>query len=130
MSKIACQQAKPQWARSSRYTGRHHLGTTGGIISVWPGDIVGIRILRLLARTIRRDLVRPVKQFSVNSAALDQPMKVIAPTTTALLALDVEHVELADQVSENDGSMSSTVHGPARAIVPRTNSPALSSSKD
>ena len=41
--KSTASRPSPQWARSSRYTGRHHLVTKGGIISVWPGDIVGIR---------------------------------------------------------------------------------------
>jgi hypothetical protein len=48
---------------------------------------------------------RPTSQtVGVNPVALDQPIKVIAPTTNAFFALDVEHVELAEQVSENNNT--------------------------
>ena len=36
-------------------------------------------------------------------------MEVIPPATTALVALDVEHVELADQVTEDDGAIAGPV---------------------
>ena len=45
------------------------------------------------------------KQLRVDAVTLDQSMEVIPPATTALVALDVEHVELADQVTEDDGAI-------------------------
>jgi hypothetical protein len=41
--------------------------------------------------------------------AFDQPMEVIPTPTATLCALNVEHVELADEVAENDGAF--TRHG-------------------
>ena len=53
-------------------------------------------------RAIGRDLVGPVEQFRVNAVAFDQPMDVISTPTALLVAFDVEHVELTDQVAEDD----------------------------
>ena len=55
-----------------------------------------VEVHRLLTRAIGRDLVRPFEQFGVDTVTLDQPIKAIPPATTALVALDVEHLELAD----------------------------------
>jgi hypothetical protein len=52
-----------------------------------------------------RGLVGPVEQLGVNAITLDQSMQVI-PTAAALVALNVEHLELADQVAENSGTFS------------------------
>jgi len=38
----------------------------------------------------------------VGELVLDQSVKPIAPASAAFFAFDVEHVELADMVSEND----------------------------
>jgi hypothetical protein len=47
-------------------------------------------------RAVGRDLVGPIEQLGVNAVAFDQPMEVIPAPTAALVALDVEHVELTD----------------------------------
>jgi hypothetical protein len=64
-----------------------------------------VEVLSLLARTIHRNLVRPVEQLSVDPVALDQPVKPVSSTTAALVALDIEHLELANQVAKNDGTL-------------------------
>jgi hypothetical protein len=48
------------------------------------------------------NLASSVEQLGVDAVAFDQTMKVIPTPTAALVALDVEHVELADQVAEYD----------------------------
>ena len=54
---------------------------------------------RLLPRAVG---VGPVKQLSVYPVALDKTVDVVTPASAALVALDVGHVELADQVPEYD----------------------------
>src|SRR5262249_10286082 len=51
------------------------------------------------ARTVGLGL--PVEQLGVNAVARDQSVKTIATATTALVALDVQHLELTDQ-AKND----------------------------
>jgi hypothetical protein len=48
----------------------------------------------------RRDLVGPVEQLGIQPTALDQPIEVIPTESVALVALDVQHIELADQVAK------------------------------
>jgi hypothetical protein len=60
----------------------------------------------------------------VGELALDQSVKPIAPASAALFALNVEHVEYADQVSKNDGAFSR--HGASQS--PHDNGAAAMSS--
>ena len=53
-----------------------------------------------LARTIGLGLL--VEQLRVNAVALDETVNPIAPAPAALVARDVEHVEIADQIAECD----------------------------
>jgi hypothetical protein len=55
-----------------------------------------VQILRLLARTICRDLVRPLEQLGVNTVAHDQPVEPILTGPAAFFALDAKHLELTD----------------------------------
>jgi phosphoenolpyruvate synthase/pyruvate phosphate dikinase len=48
--------------------------------------------------TVGRDLVRPTKEFSGDAIMVDQPIEVILPEAAALVALDAQHVELADKI--------------------------------
>ena len=57
------------------------------------------QVHRLLARAVGRDLVGPSEQFGVDAVASDQRVEVVPSSLAALFALNVEHVELADQVS-------------------------------
>jgi hypothetical protein len=57
-------------------------------------------------RAVRRDLVGPVEQLGIQPIALDQPIEVIPTESAALVALDVQHIELADQVAKDDGAFS------------------------
>jgi hypothetical protein len=54
----------------------------------------------LASEAVGRDLVGRVEGLGANAIAFDQPTG--DNPTVALIALDVEHVELADQVAEND----------------------------
>ena len=58
------------------------------------------RIAHRFANLVCRDLVRPIEQLSVDAIALDWSIEAVPSASTALVALDVEHVELADQVAE------------------------------
>ena len=47
-----------------------------------------------------------VEQLRVNAVAFDETVKRIAPASAALVALDAQHVELADNVAEDDRAVS------------------------
>jgi hypothetical protein len=49
---------------------------------------------------VGRDLVGPVEQLGVDSIALDQLAEAVPARPAAPVALDVKHVELADQAAE------------------------------
>jgi hypothetical protein len=56
-------------------------------------------------RAILREAVRlglKVEQLRVNAVAFDETVKRIAPPSAALVALDAQRVELADNVTEDD----------------------------
>jgi len=66
-------------------------------------DIIEVHCL--LARAIGLDLVGPIEQLGVDAIALDQAVKPIPAAPAAFVTLDVEYVELADQVAEDDGTL-------------------------
>src|SRR5215471_2481705 len=81
---------------------------------VWaPRAALVVQIPRLLPRAVGRDLVGPIEQLGVNAVAFDQPMELISTPTAALAALDVEHVELADQVAEDDRAVAGHYNHPS-----------------
>jgi hypothetical protein len=67
-----------------------------------PRPALVVQVSRPLPPAVGRDLVGPLEQLGVDAIAFDQPMDVIRTPTAALVALDVEHIELADQVAEED----------------------------
>jgi len=46
-----------------------------------------VEVHRLLARAVRRDLVRSVQQLGIDAVARDQPIKVVSPESAAFFAL-------------------------------------------
>jgi hypothetical protein len=62
-----------------------------------------VLVPRHLARTIGLRL--PIEQLGVGAVALDETVNPIAPAPAALVALDVQHFELADDVAEDDRAL-------------------------
>ena len=48
------------------------------------------------------DLAKPVDQLCLPATLLNQTIKTVATGATALLTVDVQHIELADEITEND----------------------------
>ena len=48
------------------------------------------------------DFTEPVDQLGIAATLLDQTIKTITTRARALLTVDVQHVELADQITEYD----------------------------
>jgi hypothetical protein len=59
-------------------------------------------IASLLLRTIGGDLIALIDHLGIASALLDQACHRIATFAPALVAGDMQHIELADQVVEDD----------------------------
>lgn len=55
---------------------------------------------------VQNKLFACFRRQSVDPAAFNQPLKPKAAAATAFLELNVEHLELADQLAENDGALS------------------------
>jgi hypothetical protein len=53
------------------------------------------------------------RRLLTQGKTLDQPMQMIPPE---VVALDVEHLELADQIAENDGAFTRHVHSSIFAL--------------
>jgi hypothetical protein len=68
-----------------------------------------VLIPRHLARTISLRL--PVEQLRVNAIAFDETVKRIAPASAALVALDAQHIQLADDIAEYDHAVSGHPRG-------------------
>jgi hypothetical protein len=64
-------------------------------------------------------LLRPVKRLGVDAVALDAAIEVTTAEPPLLVALDVERLELADQVAENDGAFAGHVPDDSRVMVAR-----------
>jgi len=100
----------PFWARSFRASGIVRLpGPVNALLNLAPNATqlsgTGRRTghsSALASEAVGRDLVGRVEGLGANAIAFDQSTEVIATPTVALIALDVEHVELADQVAEDD----------------------------
>jgi hypothetical protein len=54
------------------------------------------------------------KQLGIDAIAFDQPVKMVETAPTALVALNVEDVELANDVAENDSTFSRHHNQPSR----------------
>jgi hypothetical protein len=61
---------------------------------------------RLLAGAIRGNVRGEGKQLFVSAVTHDQVSKPVLARASALGALDAQHIELADQLGENDGAFS------------------------
>jgi hypothetical protein len=68
------------------------------------GALHGAWIMRepLLARTVRGDLIDECEELFVPPVLRDQQWEPVLAPASALGAVDPEHVELADQVAEED----------------------------
>jgi hypothetical protein len=50
----------------------------------------------------RGDLIGPVKQFGVDPVPFSQSIKATSPNGTALVRLDMQHLELPNKIVENN----------------------------
>jgi hypothetical protein len=54
---------------------------------------------------VDRELVRSIKQFGVDVISLNQFAEMVAATPRTFCAFEVEHIEFADDVAENNGAV-------------------------
>ena len=73
----------------------------GMLTSRGPGDSPEL----MLPRAVCGELAEPVDHLRVTSAVLYQTFQPITASAMVLCASDVQHVELADQVAEDGGTV-------------------------
>ena len=61
-----------------------------------------VHVVRNLLWAVGGDFTEPVDQLSIAATLLDQTIKTITTRARALLTVDVQHIELADQITEYD----------------------------
>jgi len=71
------------------------------IRAAYPALIVHIG--RTLLRTVGNYLIEPIDDLAVAAPLFNQTLHLIAAGVLALGTINVEHIELADEVSEDDG---------------------------
>ena len=99
--------ARPRGVRSDNQNTIVRCGASNHLRQVRaPRTALVVQTPRLLPRAVG---VGPVKQLSVYPVALDKTVDVVTPASAALVALDVGHVELADQFPEYDRAVEPNV---------------------
>src|SRR5262249_12913335 len=75
-------------------------------------------IMCRLLRAVGGDFVEPIDDLCVAATLFDQTLHLIATGAAALGAVDIKHIELADQIAEDDCAVAGHFNGsPHRAAV-------------
>ena len=61
-----------------------------------------VHVVCNLLGAVGGDFTEPVDQLGIAATLLDQTIKTITTRARALLTVDVQHIELADQITEYD----------------------------